>query len=99
MSRERRRLFQEEESPAEPGRFGCPMLTRGHRSNPIDASLPLMRCSNGWAVHGELEIQRCLATDAVMDCWKVHPERTPIVVLAPTMDTGSPETEQKASAD
>ena len=99
MSRERRRLFLEEESPAEPGRFGCPMLTRGHRPNPIDASLPLMRCSNGWAVHGEIEIQRCLATDAVMDCWKVHPERTPIVALAPTMGTETRETEQKASAD
>jgi hypothetical protein len=99
MSRERRRLFQEEELPAEPGRFGCPMLTRGHRANPDDATLPIARCSNGWAIHGEVEIQRCLTTEAVLDCWKVHPERTPIVALAPAMGTGLPETEHKASAD
>ncbi len=99
MSRERRSLFHEEELPAEPGRFGCPMLTRGYRPNANDASLPLMRCSNGWAVHGDVEVQRCLATEVVMDCWKVHPERTPIVALASTVGTDSRETEQKAIAD
>ena len=30
MSRERRRLFLEEEQTAEPGRYGCPMLVRAH---------------------------------------------------------------------
>lgn len=96
MSRERRRFFQEEESPAEPGRYGCPMLTRGHRPHPIDPHRPLMRCSLGWALHDDVEVQRCLATEAVIDCWKVHPERTPIVVLAPATGPGLGETEQKA---
>lgn len=99
MSRERRRLFQEEELPAEPGRFGCPMLTRGHGQHPLDAELPNMRCAVAWAIHGDVEVQRCLATEAVIDCWKVHPERTPIVVLASATGSGPQETEQKASAD
>jgi hypothetical protein len=99
MSREPRRLFQEEESPAEPGRFGCPMLTRGHRPNPDDPRLPIMRCSNGWAVHGNVEIQRCLATEAVMDCWKVHPERMPIAEPLTQFGVDEREDVQKASAD
>ena len=99
MSREQRRLFQEEESPVEPGRFGCPMLNRGHRSHPVDARLPIIRCSIGWAIHGDIEVQRCQATESVTDCWKAHPERTPMVVLTPTESTGFPDTDQKASAD
>lgn len=98
MSREPRRLFQEEESPAEPGRYGCPMLTRGHRSNLEDPRLPAVRCSNGWAVHGDVEIQRCLATEAVMDCWKVHPERMPVVGLPVAVGPEPLETAEKVSA-
>ena len=93
MSRERRRLL-EEESTAEPGRYGCPMLTRGHRSHPLDPNRPLWRCSLGWALRGELDVANCIATEAVSDCWKVHPERKPIVAL-PTRERGM----QKASAD
>ena len=99
MSRERRRLFQEEESPAEPGRFGCPMLSRGHGPHPIDAGRPLMRCQLGWALRDDLEIARCSATEAVIDCWKVHPERTPLVVLTPAGAPGEDVFGQKASAD
>jgi hypothetical protein len=99
MSRERRRLFHEEESPVEPGRFGCPMLTRGHRSHPVYANEPIRRCSLGWALHGEMDVQRCLATEAVIDCWKEHPERTPMVVLRTARGIEPGETEQKASAD
>jgi len=99
MSRERRRHFHEEEPSAEPGRYGCPMLTRGHRPHPIDPNLPLMRCSVGWALHDDVDVQRCLATEAVIDCWKVHPERMPIVVLAAAAAPGIGEAEQVASAD
>jgi len=99
MSRERRRLFHEEESPAEPGRFGCPMLTRGHRTHPVRAGQPMMRCCLGWALHDELDVERCLATEAVIDCWKEHPERTPVVVLKPAKGPEPGETEQQASAD
>ena len=80
MSRERRRLFPEEEGPAEPGRYGCPMLIRSRVYLP-GVTRPVMRCALGWALHTELEVARCAATEAVTDCWKVHPERTPVVVL------------------
>jgi hypothetical protein len=75
MSRERRRLFLEEEQTAEPGRFGCPMLVRAH-CGPLRGRVePVYRCSLAWALHGEDEVMRCRATDVVTDCWKVHPER------------------------
>ncbi len=94
MSRERRRLFHEEESSAEPGRYGCPMLSRARCSQLTLPNQPLWRCSLGWALHGDLDVARCIATESAIDCWKVHPERTPIVAL-PTNGAG----EQKASAD
>jgi hypothetical protein len=80
MSRELRRVLDDEE-PAEPGRFGCPMLTRSRFGWPLTESAPVMRCSLGWALHDDLEVARCRATEAVTDCWKAHPERTPVVVL------------------
>jgi len=86
MSRERRRLFLAEEPSAEPGRYGCPMLFRTRFHLPPDAIRPVARCALGWALHNELEVARCVATDVVTDCWKVHPERTPVVVL-PTTET------------
>jgi hypothetical protein len=81
------------------------MLTRGHRSHPVDAQQPLMRCELGWALHNEVEVQRCRATEAVMDCWKVHPERIPLVVMTAEETATEPATfglapaEHKASAD
>ena len=84
MSRERRRLFQPEEPSAEPGRYGCPMLFRTRLRLSPDLNRPVMRCALGWALHNELEAARCAATDAVTDCWKVHPERTPVVALPAT---------------
>ncbi len=93
MSRERRGLFQAEESPAEPGRYGCPMLVRASHPNPVDRSQPLWRCSLGWAVRGDHEVACCQATELVCDCWKVHPERTPIVAFPTVM------LEHKATAD
>src|SRR5215204_1275340 len=61
MSRERRRLFQEEESMAEPGRYGCPMLARARRFSPIQENETQWRCSLGWALRGELDVACCLA--------------------------------------
>ncbi len=91
MSHERRRLFFEEEPLAEPGRYGCPMLFRTRFYPSSRAAGPAMRCALGWALHNEVEVARCRATDAVTDCWKVHPERTPVIVL--------PGTEAEADAD
>lgn len=94
MGRERRRLFQEEEPMAEPGRYGCPMLAGARRFSPILVDGPQWRCSLGWALRGELDVACCLATESATDCWKVHPERKPIVELPP-----SPPREHRASAD
>lgn len=93
MSREQRGFFLSEEPEAEPGQFGCPMLARV-RVSAATVNLPAWRCSLGWAIRGELEAANCQATSAVMDCWKVHPERMKIVELpVPAV------VEQKASAD
>src|SRR5690606_34061811 len=81
MSRERRRLFEEEDESAEPGHFGCSMLTRSHFTSRPGSGIKTMRCALGWALHNELEVARCCVTDSLTDCWKVHPERTPVVVL------------------
>lgn len=81
MSRERRRLFDEEDESAEPGHFGCSMLSRARCTSRPGVRLQLMRCSLGWALHDDLEVARCRATDSLTDCWKLHPERTPVVVL------------------
>lgn len=95
MSRERRPLFHEEEQTAEPGQFGCPMLVRGHRSHPVD-DRPMWRCHLGWSLRSELDVARCSATNSATDCWKVHPERTPLVVVGANR---AAEFEHKASAD
>jgi hypothetical protein len=56
--------------------------------NPVDPSQPMWRCSLGWAIHGAHDAACCRATELVSDCWKVHPERTPVVAvpLAITVD-------------
>lgn len=40
-----------------------------------------MRCSLGWALHNEPEIERCIETVNVAGCWKTAPEA--IVVIPP----------------
>ena len=94
MSRERRGLFVIEEPSAEPGTYGCPMLVRGRQTDPTNATRPFWRCSLGWSVHGETEAAYCQATESVDDCWKSHPERTPILEFP--FDVANP---QKSSAD
>ncbi len=51
------------------GGFGCPMLVRGHAIVRV-GQRPLVRCSFGWALRGEREIERCMATDTSERCWK-----------------------------
>lgn len=94
MSRERCRPLVGEESPAESGRYGCPMLSRGRGPHPTQPHRPFWRCSLGWALRDDLDVANCIATEAVNDCWKMHPERRPIVALP-----ARPQREQKASAD
>jgi hypothetical protein len=97
MSRERRRLFHQEEPPAEPGQFGCPMLVRAHRAHPVTGTA-FHRCQLGWGLHDEIAVARCSATEAVTDCWKAHPERTPLVMVGPA-GADDERIEHKASAD
>lgn len=85
MSRELRRPLFEEEPTAEPGRYGCPMLSRLRLASSFDVDGPSpLRCSLGWAVRGEQDAARCNATESVGNCWKVHPERAPVAVLPAT---------------
>ncbi|MEZ4529442.1 MAG: hypothetical protein R2855_00305 [Thermomicrobiales bacterium] len=93
MSRGRRGLFVVEEPVEDSGQFGCPMLARC-RSNPIDPDQPSWRCNIGWAIHGAGDAANCQATESVADCWKVHPERLPIVEIETVMLI-----ESKATAD
>lgn len=93
MSRGRRGLFVVEEPVEDPGQFGCPMLARS-RFNPIAPDQPAWRCNIGWAIHGTEEAVFCQATESVADCWKVHPERLPVVEIGTVM-----RTESKAAAD
>ncbi len=86
MIRAPRSLFLAEEQTAEAGHYGCPMLKRTRFYPSKDSSQPAMRCNLGWAVHNEVEMARCMATDVLNDCWKVHPERTPVVTLVVDAD-------------
>jgi hypothetical protein len=58
---------------------GCPMLIRSAAPHPVRTGEILMRCAIGWSIHDDVECARCAAVSAVQDCWKVHPERTPVV--------------------
>lgn len=75
-----RRTAPTDDEP-ESGLFGCPMLAPVHWDGAREAGVPTRRCLIGWSLHDELAIARCRATHAVVDCWKAHPERTPIVAL------------------
>lgn len=95
MSRELRRPLMEEEPTAEPGRYGCPMLSRLRLFPTEEAGGPSpWRCSLGWALRGEQDAARCNATESVGNCWKVHPERAPVAVL-----TAMDAQEMKVGAD
>jgi hypothetical protein len=93
MSRGRRGLFVIEERVGDAGTFGGAMLARC-RSNPVEPNEPAWRCNIGWSIHGAEEAAFCQATESVADCWKVHPERLPIVEIDVVTLT-----ETKAAAD
>lgn len=67
------------EEATEPGRFGCPMLAPVRWERAAELRVPTSRCLIGWSLTDDLAVARCRATHAVVDCWKAHPERTPIV--------------------
>ena len=80
MMNRAQRVPQNDEEATEPGLFGCPMLTHLQWERAAETHVPTSRCLIGWSLTDDLAIARCRATHAVVDCWKAHPERTPIVV-------------------
>ena len=75
---------------AEPGRFGCPLLVPVQWERTAEARVPRSRCLIGWSLTDDLAVARCRATHAVTDCWKAHPERTPLLAtdeppISPTL--------------
>jgi hypothetical protein len=100
MSRARRRLLVEidEEQSAEPGRFGCPMLVRAHCGPLRGQAAPVYRCSLAWALHDDQDVRRCRVTEAVSDCWKLHPERLPAVAAIEVAEV-FPDPEMRIAGD
>ena len=88
MSRERRHVLAEEDELAEPGHFGCAMLTCNNFVNKSGRPVKSMRCSLGWALRTELDFARCRATAVSSECWKLHPEHAPVVAV-PGADEGA----------
>ncbi|HET7055054.1 MAG TPA: hypothetical protein VFI12_01260 [Thermomicrobiales bacterium] len=76
---------------------GCPMLIRAAAHHPTRPNALLMRCALGWSLHDELDYERCGATGAVQDCWRVHPERTPVVALPGSEDALDVKSRQHAA--
>ena len=66
---------------------GCPMLIRASAPHPTIPGAILMRCALGWSLHDALDCGRCAETSAVVDCWQVHPELTPVVELPDSAET------------
>jgi len=54
------------------------MLVHVRWERAVEAHVPTSRCLIGWSLTDDIAIARCRATHAVVDCWKAHPERTPI---------------------
>ena len=86
------------------GGFGCPMLVRGH-ALVRPGQRPLVRCSFGWSLHGERELERCIATDTSERCWKaredhgaVH-EAAFVASQAPKRRAASAVSGQRAGTD
>jgi hypothetical protein len=87
MNRERRGPTVDEESSLDHEQFGCPMLTRNHGEVPRGIRRPGFRCSLGWALHDDSEVDRCREIETVPACWKAHPDR--LLTLSPARASSS----------
>jgi hypothetical protein len=81
MNREGRGPTMDDESSPEPEQFGCPMLMRDHGDAPRGIRRSGFRCSLGWALHDDSEVDRCRQVETVPACWKVQPDR--LLTLSP----------------
>lgn len=95
MSSGTRRPLFAEEPEVESGRYGCPMLMRARQIHTRGVDLPTHRCELGWAIHGEPEIERCMAVESSLECWKGASERA----LIPFPGPSARQHQTKASAD
>ncbi len=87
MNRERRGLTVDEEASPEDEQFGCPMLTRNHGEISHGIRRIGFRCSLGWALHDDSEVDRCRQIETVPACWKAHPDR--LLTLSPASESSS----------
>jgi len=94
MSTDPFRALFVEEAEVESGQYGCPMLMRAREVYAPGVSLPSHRCHLGWAIHGEAYIERCMAVESAVECWKVAQERVSILP-----GPGPRQPQVKASAD
>ena len=68
-----KRALSELDGPEGPV-LGCPMLTRTQLGLPVTGGQAAPRCALAWALHSETEASYCMATPALTQCWKAHPE-------------------------
>jgi len=87
MNREARGSTIDQDSSLVEEKFGCPMLVRNHGEVPRGIRRPRYRCSLGWALHDEGEVDRCRDVESVPACWKVQPER--VMTLSPARGSSS----------
>jgi hypothetical protein len=59
--------------------FGCPMLQRNMTAMPATGNQMAARCSLGWSLHNEHEAHYCMHTPDLLECWKAHPEKIPLL--------------------
>lgn len=83
-----------EEADVESERHGCPMLMRAREVYTPGHELPSHRCHFGWAIHGVADIERCMAVESSLECWKQARERMSVLP-----GPGPRETETRATAD
>lgn len=55
---------------AESIQFGCSMLSRVRLRLDSPNALAPMRCSLGYALHSDEEVERCMGVEGPADCWK-----------------------------
>jgi hypothetical protein len=73
------RPFSFEETEVESGQYGCPMLSRAREIYAPGIALPSHRCNFGWAIHGEADVERCMAVESAVECWKAAQERVSVL--------------------
>lgn len=51
-------------------RFGCSMLSRVRLRLDDPQALATMRCSLGFALHSDADVERCMGVESPAECWK-----------------------------